>query len=244
MGQKASPKSVRLQLNKNWSSKWFSDKKFSDLLIEDLLIKKIIYKKLGRTSGINKIEISRSVQEIKIIIETSKPGIIIGRNGQGISDLKKILSKSLQLHREKINKIKSWKIKNFQPQKITLDKIEIEIIEIREPETYANLVALNIAQQLEKRIAYRRAIKQTISRIIQNRKVLGVKILVSGRLDGIEIARREKFIKGSIPLSRFKANIDFARENAYTSYGVVGIKVWIHKKNEDEKMPNQSYMIE
>lgn len=235
MGQKTSALSIRLQLNKDWSSKWFSDKKFKDLLIEDLLLKSIIAKKLGRSAGINKIEIQRKTQEIKIIIHTSKPGIVIGRNGQGISDLKKLLSKVLQSHREKTSKIKSWKIKNYNNKEIVKDKIDIEVMEIREPELYANLVALNIAQQLEKRMSYRRAVKQVISRVMQNKKILGIKVAVAGRLNGVEIARREKFVKGSIPLSRFKSNIDYAAQSAYTTYGIVGIKVWIYKKKEIDK---------
>lgn len=232
MGQKASPVSVRLQLNKNWISKWFSQKKFSDQLAEDFLLKSTISKKLGRTAGINRIEIQRNTQEIKVIVQTSKPGIVIGRNGQGITDLKKLLLKTLQTHREKIQKIKLWKIKNYEPAANSKDKIDVEVVEIREPELYANLIGLNVAAQLEKRISYRRAIKQAIAKIVQNRKVLGVKIAVSGRLDGAEIARGEKFSDGSIPLSKFRANVDFAKQIAYTTFGTIGIKVWLYKKEE------------
>ena len=238
MGQKATPVSVRLQLNKNWTSKWFSDKNFADTFAEDVMLKKVIEKKLGRNAGVARIEILRSAQEIKMIVETSKPGIVIGRDGQGITEIKKLLAKALNAHREKTNYIKSIKIKNFAPKKVAQDKIDIEVMEIREPELYAKLVALSVAAQIEKRVSFRRAIKQAVTRATKNPKVLGIKITVAGRLDGAEIARREKIISGTIPLARFKSNIDYAQENAYTTYGVIGIKTWIYKK-EENRTPNR-----
>ncbi len=234
MGQKASPISLRLPITKDWSSRWFSEKKMSDFIAEDDLIKSLIIKKIGFQGGINKVVINRSAQEIKIIINTSKPGIIIGRSGQGVNDLKKLISNKIMSFRQKTNQIKTWKIKNYSKPKITLDKIDIKVNEIREPETYANLVAQNIASQIEKRVAYRRAIKQAITKSSANKKVLGIKVSVSGRLDGVEIARNEKFGIGSIPLSKFKKTIDYAKQTANTTYGAVGIKVWIYKQEISE----------
>lgn len=221
MGQKTNPIAIRLQLEKNWSSKWITGRDFVSYLYEDLKLKEAVDKFLGRQASINKIEIKRDAREISLTIYTAKPGIIIGRSGQGIANLQKHLQEVVAIVSKRI------KTKSKNPT-----KLKIEIIEIREPESCARLMAQNIASQLEKRIAYRRAVKQAISRIRQNRNNLGVKVNVAGRLGGVEIARRERFSDGSIPLGTFKANIDYAQENAYTTYGVIGVKVWIYKKNQ------------
>lgn len=223
MGQKANPHGLRLQLNKNWTSRWFSANEYPNILLEDLIIKEEIRKKLGRGASIQKIEIERSAQKIKFFIYTAKPGIIIGRSGQGIVQLNEFIKKQLEKIRR--NKRNHWS-KPAKSKKEITEKINLEIMEIRDMEIHASLMAQHIASQLEKRVAYRRAIKQALSKISQKAK--GVKISVSGRLNGVEIARREKFTEGSIPLSTFKSKIDYASENAYTTYGVIGIKVWIY----------------
>lgn len=224
MGQKTNPIAIRLQLEKNWNSKWITGRDFANYLYEDLRLKEAVNKFLGRQASINRIEIKRDAREISLTIYTAKPGIIIGRSGQGISNLQKHLQKIIA----EVSKRMKTKPKN-------LTKLKIEIIEIREPESCARLMAQNIATQLEKRIAYRRAVKQSITRIRQNRNNLGVKVNVAGRLGGVEIARRERFSDGSIPLGTFKANIDYAQENAYTTYGVIGVKVWIYKRDQAVK---------
>lgn len=227
MGHKANPNSLRLILHKNWQSKWFTQRNFALYLLEDIKIKEAINKKLPRT-GIASINISRDAQQIKIIISTSKPGMIIGRSGQGIADLNKFLEKKIANIRHEFSY--TFK-KHFIIEKNLTNKIKIDIVEIRDPETVANLVAQNIAQQLEKRVAHRKAIKQAISKVMQ-KKALGVKINVAGRLGGVEIARSENFGEGSIPLGTFKANVDYGFDTAFTVYGTIGVKVWIYKRSE------------
>lgn len=230
MGQKANPLALRIQLNKNWSSQWFETRNISDMLLEDLAIRNAINNKLTRAASIDKIEIKRDAREINIIIHTAKPGMVIGRSGQGISDLGKYVETRLTKLR---NYKKPWEYfsKNIDKlQQKSAKKLKIDIMEISEPESHAKLIAQTIATQLEKRIAYRRAIKQAISRVMQNRKIGGIKVVVAGRLGGVEIARRERFADGSLPLGSFKQNIDYAYEIAYTTFGTIGIKVWIYIK--------------
>ncbi len=228
MGQKVNPTSFRLITNKDWKSCWFAQKDYPMLLMEDMEMRKAVATKLGNTSGIEKVEIKRDQQEIVISIYTSKPGIVIGRSGQGIDELKKFLEKKVarfrHLNRNIFPALATNKSKNSNK------KIKINIIEIRTPELSASLMAQNIATQIEKRIAYRRAIKQSIEKIME-RGAKGVKIGAAGRLGGVEIARREKFSQGSIPLGRIKADVDYAQVNAHTTYGIIGIKVWIYKEN-------------
>lgn len=234
MGHKVNPISMRMQLEKNWSSKWFDMRNFSQNLLEDIYIKDLIEKKLGRQSSIKKIEIKRDAREIVVTIYTAKPGMIIGRSGQGINNLNSYLDTMICAKR-KIKMPWSGLQKN---SKTSAKKIKIEILEINEPEVCARLVAQNIASQLEKRIAYRRAVKQSISKIMQNRHALGVKIVVAGRLGGVEIARTERFAEGSIPLNTIKSNVEYAQETAYTTYGTIGVKVWICKRESNEIKKN------
>lgn len=209
MGQKIHPDSIRLILTKNWNSKWFASKKdFADFLIEDINIRKAILNQYGSNSGIAKIIVERSPQELTLNIHTSKPGVLIGRQGKGINDLKALLAK--------INKL----------------KIRLNIIEIKNPDMIAQLVAANIGQQITKRISYRRAIKQAIEKTMQA-GAKGVKIMASGRLSGAEIARKELMSQGTIPSSNLKKNIDFAIFHTKTTYGIIGIKVWINKGDLD-----------
>lgn len=205
MGQKVNPQSFRLPITKKWKSRWFANtQNFSKYLLEDQKIRRKILKTLGAAAMVSKVEIERTQAEIKVFIWTARPGIIIGRGGQGVENLKNILEKEIK------------------------SKIKIEISEIKNPELQATLVAQNIAHQLERRISYRKAVKSSIQKTIAA-KAKGIKIEVAGRLGGAEISRREKFGKGSVPTSVLRENIDFATVSALTTYGVIGVKVWIYK---------------
>lgn len=218
MGQKVSPIGFRLGINKTWSSKWFSDKeKYRINFLNDLKIEKFILNKL-KSAAVSKVEIERSHQAIKINIYSSRPGIIIGRGGSGVDELKKEI------------------------EKIVNEKVNINIQEIKNPEGNASIVGHVMAEQLEKRISFRRVMKQAIDRAMSSPGVKGIKIMVSGRLDGSDMSRREWLAEGNMPLHTIRADIDFAKERAYTTYGVVGIKVWVYKGeifNKDEKKNNQ-----
>ncbi len=225
MGHKVNPESFRLQLNKNWQSRWFSAKNFAQLLGSDIEIRSALKKRFSKISGVAKVEIIRSQDGIKIVIHTSKPGIIIGRSGQGINDLRVYLVKTCPALRD---------LKTGQAG----SRLEVEIVEIKQPDLSAEIVAQNIAYQIEKRLPYKRAVKQAISRSMEA-KAKGVKIAVAGRLGGAEIARREHYGAGSVPLGRLRADIDYAQVDALTTYGIVGVKVWIYKGDkiagEEEK---------
>jgi small subunit ribosomal protein S3 len=206
MGKKINPKSQRLGLNKGWESRWLNFKKTPKFLEEDYKIRRFILKK-SKDCRIESINIERKAKDIKIIIRTARPGILIGRQGQGIEALQKGLKKILN----------------------TDLNINISVEEVKNPEISAKIVAQGIAEDIEKRISYRRVLKQHLNKIIQHKKVLGVKILVSGRLDGIEIARDEWLKRGKLPLSTLRADIDYGSAEAHCTYGTVGIKVWIYK---------------
>ncbi len=217
MGHKVNPFSWRLINNKNWQSKWFGKNNFAKFLAEDLAIRQAITKKYAKSAGINFVEILRDHESITINLRTSKPGIIIGRSGQGIVDLRAHILKNVPQFRVLDS--------NKQP------KIKIEIIETRNPETMAKLIAENIATQIEKRIMYKRAIKQAIAKAMEA-KVKGIRVQISGRLNGAEIARSEKYGSSSVPLGRLRAEIDYGFAEALTTYGTIGIKVWIYKGNK------------
>ena len=212
MSHKVDPISNRLGIIKDWNSKWFNKKKRADYLREDSLIRDFIKKKLAK-AAIEKIIIERSANLINIIVYSARPGIIIGRGGTGVEELKKEIKKKIQEKSE----------------------VRLDIQEIRKSEVSAVLVGQNIAEQLEKRMPFRRVLKKSIGQVSQNKNVKGVKIAVKGRLDGTEMARREWLKDGRIPLQTLRADIDFAKVNAYTTYGVVGIKVWIYKEIENLK---------
>lgn len=206
MGQKVHPYSFRLGVINDWKSKWFSQKNYRQNFHQDLKIRKYISEKMAH-AGIADITIERSAGQVTINIHTARPGIIIGRGGTGVDELKR-------------------KLKNIVSSQ---EKVQINIIEIRQPDTYSALVAQNIAAQIEKRIPYKRAIKQAIDRAIQSR-VEGIKIIVKGRLNNVDIARTETFSKGKIPLHTIRANIDYCSLPAFTATaGKIGIKVWIYK---------------
>ncbi|MBI2303401.1 MAG: 30S ribosomal protein S3 [Chloroflexi bacterium] len=203
MGQKVHPIGFRLGYNKDWHAKWFAEKQFTQLLHEDLTIRKTI-KQAYPEAGIAEVDIERSDSQVTVTVHTSRPGIIIGRGGQRVDETRARLERA------------------------TGKRIRLNIQEIRLPETVAYLVARNIADQLEKRVAFRRAMRQAASRTIA-RGVKGVKIISSGRLGGAEMARREKVMEGQVPLHTLKADIDYGFAEALTTLGRIGVKVWIYK---------------
>jgi len=209
MGQKVHPKIIRIGISREWSSKWFSDKEYPRLLLEDYKIRKALEKK-HKNAGISEVEITRSANEVKVIIHTSKPGILIGRGGQGIEELRKEI------------------------ELITKRKTGVVIEEVTNPDNIAVLVAKGIAEQIEKRIPYRRAVKQALENTMKN-GARGIRVRVSGRLNGAEIARSEAFSAGKIPLSSIREDIDYDHVGANTTYGVIGVKAWVYRKKEDKK---------
>lgn len=227
MGQKIHPFSLRLGIIKDWKSRWFDLKILPVYLREDYVIRTLLEKKLDKM-GLESVEIERVSGVITIIIKTSRPGLIIGRGGGGVEDLKKILVKALNKVRKEIMTLPSA-INRHREAAAKIPELKIQIEEIKKPESQPKIIANNIAEQLEKRIPFRRAVKQTLEKVMSQKDVEGVKIKVSGRLDGSEIARDEKFHKGKIPLATLRADIDYAQATAFCTYGTVGIKVWIYK---------------
>jgi len=213
MGQKVHPKSFRLKINKTWDSKWFADKDFADFLRQDVLVRKFIFKKL-KNAAISRVDIERAANTLNISVYSAKPGVIIGRGGAGAEDLKK------EIH----NKF----LKDAFSRKKSIKNININILETDKPGIDATLIFQQIAADLEKRIPYRRSVKQAIGRA-EKAGAKGIRIIVSGRLDGAEIARRETLFSGKIPLHTLRADIDYSRGAAQTIYGKIGIKVWVYK---------------
>ena len=203
MGQKVNPNGFRLGVNRTWSSRWFSKSNYAKFLHQDLEIKSYVEKKL-KNASIAKINIERAAKKLRISIYSSRPGIIIGKKGADIEDLKNKLTKLSNL------------------------EVFLDIKEIRKPEVEAKLVAENIATQLEKRVSFRRAMKKSVQSSMRL-GAKGVKVLCSGRLGGAEIARNEKYNEGSVPLHTLRSDIDYATAEAETTYGIVGVKVWINK---------------
>lgn len=206
MGQKVSPHGLRVGIIKDWDSKWYANKKnFSELLVEDFNIRKLLKKELY-TSGVSRIYIDRAANNrIHINIFTAKPGMIVGRGGENIKKLRE------------------------QIQSMTGKTVQLDISEVENADTDAQLVAENIASQLERRIAFRRAMKGSITRTMRTGAVEGIKIMTSGRLGGAEIARSENYSEGNVPLSTLRADIDYGFAEANTTYGKIGVKVWICK---------------
>ena len=203
MGQKVHPKGFRLGIIRDWDSNWYADRDYSDLLHEDYKIRKMI-KERFYVAGVSKVEIQRTGNRVRITIHTAKPGIVIGRGGTEVEKLKQDLTK------------------------LTEKNININIQEIKKPELDAQIVAENVAQQLEKRISFRRAMKQSVSRTMRIGGI-GMKIAISGRLGGAEIARTEWYAEGKVPLHTLRADIDYGFAEANTTYGKIGIKVWINR---------------
>ncbi len=211
MGQKVNPHGLRVGVIKDWDSRWYAEKDFADFLVEDYQIREFLKKKLYN-AGISKIEIERASDRVKVIIFTAKPGVIIGKGGQDIEKLKAELAK------------------------LTDKKLVVDIKEVKRPDREAQLVAENIAQQLENRVSFRRAMKSTMSRSLKA-GALGIKTAVSGRLGGADIARTEFYSEGTIPLQTLRADIDYGFAEADTTYGKLGVKVWIYK---GEVLPQKS----
>lgn len=203
MGQKVNPHGMRLGIVKTWDAKWYADKDFADNLLEDIKIRNFLKDSL-KVSGVSRIETERSKNRLRLTIHTAKPGMVIGRGGSGIEQIKKGLKAYTDKH------------------------VDINIAEIKQPDMDATLVAENIASQLERRIAFRRAMKQAVGRTIRM-GAKGIKVTVGGRLGGAEIARSESYREGSIPLHTLRADIDYGTAEAHTTYGRIGVKVWIFK---------------
>lgn len=206
MGQKVNPISMRLQVNKDWRSKWFANKReYASYLTQDLAVRKLIQTKLGSRGGINEVDIERSPNMVTVTISTARAGVVIGRGGSGAQELKAAI------------------------EKIYKTNVRVNIEEIKKPELYAKLVAENIAHQIERRIAFRRAVKSAAAATMRS-GAKGIRIEVSGRLGGAEMSRREKMVEGSVPLHTIRANIDYHHARAqYPGAGIIGIKVWIYK---------------
>ena len=205
MGQKVNPISMRLQVNKDWTSRWFVDKRdYAKFLKDDLAVRSLIKNKLGSRASINKVEISRTPNLVTVTIATAKAGVVIGRGGTGAAELKD------------------------QIEKIYGVAVRVNIEEVKKPDLYAKLVAENIAHQLERRMSFRRAVKSTAAATMRA-GAKGVRIEVAGRLNGAEMSRREKEVAGSVPLHTLRADIDYAQVNAKTVAGIIGVKVWIYK---------------
>lgn len=215
MGHKVNPTGLRIGITEDWKSKWFSKKEYQVNLRQDVEIRKDIMKK-WKNAALANVEIDRSQAAIKIKISTARPGVLIGRGGNGIEEVRNYLLK-----------------KYFKNNRSTNLKVDVQ--ELRNFEESAQVIAQNIADQLEKRMPFRRAMKSMIDQVMKNNRIKGVKIEMSGRLGGAEMSRREWSSKGTLPLHTFRANIDFARATAYTTYGTLGVKVWLYKGEVFEK---------
>ena len=215
MGQKVNPHGLRVGVIKDWDSKWYAEKDFADYLVEDHEIRTYLKKRLY-SAGVSKIEIERASDRVKVIIYTAKPGVVIGKGGAEIEVTKKELAK------------------------LTDKKVMVDIKEIKRPDRDAQLVAENIAQQLENRVSFRRAMKSCMARTMKS-GAMGIKTCCSGRLGGADIARAEFYSEGTIPLQTLRADIDYGFAEANTTYGKVGVKVWIYK---GEILPTKGNQME
>ena len=203
MGHKVHPYGFRLGVTRTWTAKWYHDKEYTSLLVEDIAIRQLVEKRLANAS-VSGLEIERNFGQVTVTVHTAKPGIVIGKGGQNVEILRQ------------------------QIGTLTKRKVKLEIKEIRQPELDAYLVALNIAQQLGRRIAFKKAMKQAIQRSMKA-GAKGVKIMVSGRLGGAEMSRREWDREGRIPLGTLRADISYGQVHAHTTYGRIGVKVWIYR---------------
>lgn len=220
MGQKVNPTGLRVGVINTWLSRWYATKDFARYLGEDMKIRKFVKSRL-QGSGVARVEIERAATRVKILIHTAKPGLVIGKKGKDIDDLKKEL------------------------RDLVKRDAAVNIIEVRKPDTDGALVAENVAFQLEKRISFRRAMKEAVSRALRM-GAEGMKIQVSGRLNGAEIARCEKFREGRVPLHTLRADIDYGFAEAHTPYGRIGVKVWIFKGEKftsEEEMPAEALQL-
>jgi small subunit ribosomal protein S3 len=209
MGHKVNPIGLRLGITQDWKSKWFSKKDYNKNLKQDIEIRLAVMKK-WKAAFISEVEIERSQAAVKIIIKTARPGVLIGRGGSGVEDIKHYIQNTFFKSNRKAD-------------------LRIDIQEIKNFEESAMIVAQNVAEQLEKRIPFRRAMKMMLEQAMKNTMIKGVKIEMSGRLGGAEMSRREWLSKGTLPLHTLRANIDFARATAFTTYGAIGVKAWLYK---------------
>ena len=208
MGHKVNPTGLRLGITTTWKSRWFAGKDYTKNLKEDVQVREFVMKK-WKSAAIADVEIERSSNVLKLIIKTSRPGVLIGRGGTGIGDMSVAIKKQF-----------------FAGRKIDL---KIEAQEVRQFEENASLVAQNVAEQLEKRVPFRRILKSMLDQCEKNKNIKGVKIEVSGRLGGAEMSRREWLSRGTVPLHTLRADIDFAKATAFTTYGAIGVKTWLYK---------------
>ena len=204
MGQKVNPNGLRLGINKEWDARWYADTKdFKRLMANDLLIR-AHFDKMAKTASIAKVEIERNNKRTEVTVHTARPGVIIGRGGEGVNKIRSDLNKKLD------------------------EKVNISIVDIKKPDTNAQLIADNIARQIENRASYRRAQKMAIRNAMRN-GAKGIKTQVAGRLNGVDMARTEGYTEGTIPLHTLRADIDYATAEANTTFGIIGIKVWIYR---------------
>ena len=202
MGQKVNPKSIRLKINQKWSSLWYSRQNYASNLISDLKIRRALTVKL-KDAAVSEIQIKRDSNKISLDIYSGRPGIIIGRGGAGTDELKKFLTEFIK------------------------ERVQINIIEVKRPDGNASIIGQGIVHQLEKRVPYKKAMRQAIEKA-KTAGVKGIKIQISGRLNGVDIARNDKAIYGNVPLSTFKSDIDYKYVTALTTYGIIGIRVWVY----------------
>ncbi|MEI7890617.1 MAG: 30S ribosomal protein S3 [bacterium] len=208
MGHKVNPTGLRLGITSTWKSRWFAGKDYTKKLKEDVQVREFVMKK-WKSAAIADVEIERNANTLKLIIKTSRPGVLIGRGGTGIGDMSTVIKK-----------------KFFAGKKVDL---KIEAQEVRQFEENASLVAQNVAEQLEKRVPFRRILKSMLDQVEKNKNIKGVKIEVSGRLGGAEMSRREWLSRGTVPLHTLRADIDFSKATAFTTYGAIGVKTWLYK---------------
>ena len=202
MGQKANPIGLRLGINRDWDSTWFDEKHYADRLKEDIILRRYILKKY-KTASVSRVQISRTSTKVSITINTARPGLIIGKSGSEVDSLKKELNK------------------------LVGHEVSVNVFEIKRPALVSNLVGESISQQIEKKVNYRRAVKKAIQSTI-SMGARGIRVRVAGRLNGAEIARQETFKEGQIPLHTLRAKIDYSHVEANTTYGIIGVKVWIY----------------
>ncbi|OGZ95535.1 MAG: 30S ribosomal protein S3 [Candidatus Sungbacteria bacterium RIFCSPHIGHO2_01_FULL_50_25] len=227
MTHRVHPYIFRIGRTTNWKSRWFDMKNFAGNLREDTLLREWLQKRL-RSAHVEQIEIERSPNVMHVIVKTSRPGILIGRGGTGAEDLKNQIKKKL------------FEVRKRFKTSVKPHDIRLTIEEVRMPETHAAIAAQMIVDEIEKRISFRRILKQSVEKISASRDVKGVKVALKGRLDGAEMARYEKLRKGRIPLQTIRANVDYAERTAYTTYGTIGVKVWIYKGDVFDKDEKQS----
>lgn len=216
MGHKIKPNAYRLGITQEWKSRWFPKRNTPGLLQEDIAIREVILDKIGN-AGIDRIDIERNGSNCKILIRAAKPGLIIGRGGKGIEELTQAIQ------------VKIANVLKKQKGEVPTPRISVNVEEIKRNDVSAAVIAQQIAFDIEKRMPFRRTMKKYLEQVGQNRDVQGIKIKMSGRLDGNEIARKEWLAHGRLPLTTLRANIDYSDATAYTTYGTVGIKVWIYK---------------